>query len=165
MQGRKGTFLQALARGNSVAAAAETASVTRSTVYRWRHQDKAFAKEWADALEASADLLEDEARRRAVEGVEEVVYYGGKPVGVVRKYSDSLLTLLLKARRPEFFGDHKKVGGSIEVTAPEALSVRERQSRLEALLRLAGQRQEFSSSSATGEAPRKKSEKDGGEAL
>jgi hypothetical protein len=45
--------------------------------------------------------LEDEAVRRAYEGVERPVFQGGKQVGVVREYSDTLLIFLLKALRPE----------------------------------------------------------------
>ena len=49
------------------------------------------------------DRLEDEAHRRAVEGVDRPVYQGGVRVGEIKTYSDSLLTLLLKSRRPEVF--------------------------------------------------------------
>jgi hypothetical protein len=53
--------------------------------------------------------LEDEALRRAVEGVEEPVYQGGKQVGVIRKYSDALLMFLLKAARPEKYRENYSI--------------------------------------------------------
>jgi len=50
--------------------------------------------------------LEDEAERRAVEGVEEDVFSPhGKKVGKRRVYSDALLVRLLKAAAPEKYSD------------------------------------------------------------
>jgi hypothetical protein len=138
---RKAAFLKALAQGLSVTRATEVAAVGRATVYEWRQADAVFAQAWEDGLEASADLLEDEARRRAVEGVEENVYYSGKPVGVVRKYSDSLLSMLLKGRRPSIYRDRL----SAEVSGPDGgpilMSDQERGARIEALLAMAESRQ------------------------
>ena len=58
-----------------------------------------------------ADALEQEARRRALEGVEEPVFCRGERVGVIRRYSDALLILLLKAKRPEQFRDVVDLSG------------------------------------------------------
>ena len=58
---------------------------------------------WADAKEAAADVLEGEGFRRAVRGWDEPVFYEGRRVGSKRRYSDQLLTLLLKAARPDKF--------------------------------------------------------------
>ncbi len=53
------------------------------------------------AKEEVADLLEAEAWRRAVEGVEKPVgWYKGKPGGYVREYSDTLLIFPLRGLRP-----------------------------------------------------------------
>ncbi len=104
-------FLDGLSAGLSVTGACEQAVIGRRTVYEWREQDPDFAANWDAALEAGTDILEDEARRRAVEGVEEPVFYQGKPVGQVRKYSDVLLIFLLKGRRPEKFKDRVAHGG------------------------------------------------------
>jgi len=74
---------------------------------RAANRDPAFAAAWEDAEEVAADRLEDEARRRAVEGVAEPLVSGGKLVRdddgqpiMVRRYSDNLLLALIKARRP-----------------------------------------------------------------
>ena len=51
-------------------------------------------------------MLEREARRRAVEGVEEPVgFYKGEPSAYVRKYSDTLLIFLMKGARPDKYRD------------------------------------------------------------
>ncbi len=111
-------FLTALRDGATVAGACKEAKIGRSTAYDWRGKDKAFATAWDEALEDGTDALEDEAKRRAVEGVAEPVFYQGKKVATVRKYSDTLLMFLLKGRRPEKFKDRHehtgKDGGPIE---------------------------------------------------
>jgi hypothetical protein len=56
------------------------------------------AFKWAET--EAAQVLEDEARRRAFEGVPKGVYYRGALVGYERKYSDRLLVQLLKAHPP-----------------------------------------------------------------
>jgi len=54
-------------------------------------------------------LAEDELQRRSIEGTEEPVYQGCKLVGYKKKYSDSLLTLLLKAEDPDKYSDKQQV--------------------------------------------------------
>ena len=103
-------FLAELRKGMSITAAAEVANIARVTVYEWRKKEPDFAQAWDDAVDAGTDLLEDDARRRAVDGCEEPLVSGGKLLTdergnriVLRRYSDTLMTLLLKARRPENF--------------------------------------------------------------
>lgn len=98
-------FLTALSEGASITSAAKACGSLRQTFYRWRSEDPAFAAEWDEAIEAGTDLLEDEARRRAVDGVEKPIFYQGREVGRMREYSDSLLMFLLKGRRPDKFRD------------------------------------------------------------
>jgi AcrR family transcriptional regulator len=110
---KRGKFLSELRQGASIARAAAAVGVSRSTVYEYRSTDEAFATEWDQAVEDGTDTIEDEAYRRAVEGVDEPVFYKGDEVGHVRKYSDTLLIVLLKARRPEKYLDRSRqeVGG------------------------------------------------------
>ena len=96
-------FLKALAMTASVSAAAKHIRVCRNALYEWRKDDPSFRVEWDEAVELGTDALEDEAVRRAYDGTLKPVYYGGKKVGTVREYSDSLLVFMLKARRPEKF--------------------------------------------------------------
>jgi len=93
-------FLAELARRGIVKDACRAAGIDRKTAYRRKTDDSAFAEAWKDALDESADVMEREAFRRAVEGVDRPVFQGGEKIGVVREYSDSLLTLMLKANRP-----------------------------------------------------------------
>ena len=92
-----------------------------------------FHEAWDAALEIGNDYLEQEAQRRAVAGYEEpVVHKGiqafvrdattgeleldenGRPIPLtIRRYSDRLLEVLLKARRPEKFRENMKIEASI----------------------------------------------------
>ena len=104
---RRDIFLSALAQGCTVTSAAQAAGVARTTVYEWR-ADPDFETAWQAAEDAGVDILEQEAMRRACDGVEKPVYRGGEVVGHVTDYSDSMLMFLLKARRPEKFTDKKQ---------------------------------------------------------
>jgi len=111
---KKTKFIDALGQGFSVTSAAAAAGVGRRTVYNWR-SDSGFVDLWNDALESGADLLEDEARRRAVDGTEKPVFYNGRQVGSIREYSDSLLKFLLSAKRPQQFRER----GTFDVVTHE----------------------------------------------
>lgn len=76
-------FLAALEQTGSVTQSAETAKISRFTVYATKRDDAAFATLWEQALDAGADALEDEARKRAFAG------------------SDVLLMFMLKGIRPQ----------------------------------------------------------------
>lgn len=90
----------------SVTKACEIADICRDTFYRWLKEDPEFREAFEKSREEAAQLLEDEAARRAYEGVERPVDQGGKQVGVVREYSDTLLIFLLKGARPQKYRDN-----------------------------------------------------------
>lgn len=102
-------FLERLAETGNVSLAAQFAGLSKQTAYNHRHSDDEFARQWDDALDTATDLLEQEARRRAYEGVDEPVFYKGDEVGTIRKYSDTLLIFLLKGLRPEKYRDNATV--------------------------------------------------------
>lgn len=91
--------------------AAALAGVSRAAAYKARKADPDFARAWREALGEGCDRLEEEAWRRAVEGVAEPVFYRGEQCGVIRRYSDQLLIVLLKAHRPRKFRDRHEVTG------------------------------------------------------
>jgi hypothetical protein len=110
---KRAAFLQRLAEGESITAAATAIDVGRQTVYEWRADDVDFRQDWDAAIEAGTDRLEDEARRRAIDG------------------SDLLLIFLLRARRPETYNRKQQVALSgdpgsapISVVAQESNGVR-----------------------------------------
>ena len=85
-------FLAAFRATGNVRLACKATSVGRSSHYRWLEKDPEYREAFELAKEDAADILEAEAYRRAVEGVEEPVgWYKGVPGGMVREYSDILL--------------------------------------------------------------------------
>jgi len=111
-------FLAVLRERGIVRAACEQAGVNRAAAYRARQEDAAFAEQWDLAIEDAVDLLEAEAWRRAFDGVTRRVYWKGECIDVIQEYSDRLMMLLLKGRRPSIFRDNVSVtgpdGGPIE---------------------------------------------------
>lgn len=116
----KEQFLTALSSVGVVRYACKMASVTSQTAYIHRNDDPEFRARWDDALEQAIQVLEEEARRRAVVGVRRPVFQSGKLVGTVTDYSDTLLIFLLKAQRPQKYRDNHKV----EISTPAGESVK-----------------------------------------
>lgn len=99
-------FLTALAECGNVSRACKKAGIARQTAYRTRKEEPEFAALWDEAISVAVGLLEDEAWRRAREGVLEPEFYKGEKVGTVRKFSDTLLIFLLKAHRPALYREN-----------------------------------------------------------
>jgi len=107
-------FLKHFRSCGIVSKAAKLAKIERTQVYRWEKDDlHSFADRFFDATEEATDALEEEARHRALTGVEEVVRVNGNVVMIpdengvmvpmtIRKPSDSLLKYLLGGRRKIF---------------------------------------------------------------
>lgn len=123
---KQAAFLDALRAGLSVSHAARLSGFARRTWYDHRAADPAFAAAWDDASEEGADRLEDEAVRRAVEGVrtEKTVTSQGRALrdeagalvkDVTIDYSDTLLIFLLKGRRPQKYAERHKVDHTVAV--------------------------------------------------
>ncbi|MFY9223216.1 MAG: terminase [Blastocatellia bacterium] len=103
-------FLEALERTGSVSRAANHCRVHRRSFYRHRLESPDFAKAWDESAkigrEVLADQLEREADKRAIEGWDEPRFYEGNHCGDVRKFSDTLLILRLKALRPDKYREN-----------------------------------------------------------
>ena len=133
---KKPAVLAAFKGCASVTKACEIVDISRDTFYRWLREDADFKKAYQAAREQAIEALEDGATRRAYEGVERPVYQGGKQVGMIREYSDTLLIFLLKAHRPTKYRDNIRqeltgAGGAaltptkIEVVLVPAATLRE----------------------------------------
>ena len=112
-------FLAILAESGNVTKACLAAQIARSVVYAHRDEDERFKALWDEALAEAGDALELEARRRAVDGWDEPVFQKGELVGTIRKYSDTLLLAMLRAKKPEYrekvLNEHTgKDGGPID---------------------------------------------------
>lgn len=115
-------FLAALSAMGCVTYAARAAKVDKRRVYKLRESDSGFAAQWDAALEEATELLEAEAMRRARYGWKEPVFYLGKPVGSVQRYSDTLLIFLLKGAKPEKYRERFDVKGGALPDASTAIA-------------------------------------------
>jgi hypothetical protein len=121
----KKRFLEHFARLGNVTAACDAAGIKRRRViYEWKEHDDEFVMAYREAEQIATEVLEAEARRRAVEGVttETPLIYRGKVVDTVveTKYSDTLLIFLLKARDPEKYRENVNLHHSGRVRRDEA---------------------------------------------
>ncbi len=110
----KKRFLDEFSEVGIISRAAEAAGVGRTTVYDWQEHDDQFAYAFRQAEIRSTEVLESEARRRAVDGVEKhrrVYDNRGNLIDeyVETTYSDTLLIFLLKARSPEKYRERHDI--------------------------------------------------------
>lgn len=97
---KKTLLLLAYAECGNLTQAAKEADVSRRTHYKWLETDPQYVLQFADAQEAAIDVLEAEARRRAIGGA-------APEKGKVRG-SDLLMIFLLKGLRPWKYRDNAK---------------------------------------------------------
>ena len=98
---RKAAFLKAFPEIGTLTGTAKTLGFAIRSHYLWMERDEEYAAAFQEAKLAAAERLELEATRRAVDGVDEPVWYKGEKVGHQKKYSDTLLIFLLKGAMPE----------------------------------------------------------------
>lgn len=108
----KRRFLLALAESGIAKQAAKAIGVNVTTAYRWRLADADFREAWDSLQDNIGQVVEDALLKRAVEGVEEPIYYAGQKVGTVRRYSDAGAMMLLRGLRP---GRHRENAGAINI--------------------------------------------------
>ena len=120
-------FLEQFSKVGIITTAAVAIGIDRKRHYEWladieRYPD--YARRFEDAAEQAADHLEAEMLRRGVDGLDEPVYgpmgpgQGHGIIGTRKVYSDRLLELALRARRPDRFA-RKQVAHS----GPEGQSI------------------------------------------
>lgn len=98
-----------------VARAAQAARISRVTHYYWLKNDANYAKAWERVKALAAQGLVDAAIERAAHGVEEPVFYKGELCGTILKYSDTMLSLLLKGEFPDKYKErHEMKTGNID---------------------------------------------------
>lgn len=116
---KKRAFLAAYAHTGRITHAAKSAQVNWRNHYNWLKSDPAYATAFDEAQRMAGDWLEDEAIRRAVEGVRKPVHYKGEHVDDVLEQSDVLLIFLLKGAKPEVYRERYEhtgpKGGPMEI--------------------------------------------------
>lgn len=111
-------FLAAYANCASITKAAKAAGLDRRAHYDWLEHDPDYPAKFDAATEQAAQALEDEATRRAYDGVLQAEFYQGKAVGTKRVYSDGLMMFLLRGMKPKKYRTN-----SIELSGPDGAPI------------------------------------------
>jgi len=109
---RQVRFLEALAVWGNVRAACRAAAVSPQTAYRLRRSFAAFRLAWDAALLAARAQVEAVLADRALNGVEEAVYYHGEEVARRRRYDSRLL--LAHLARLDRLAERAEVAGAAD---------------------------------------------------
>ncbi len=114
------SFFSGYIKIGTITGAAREAGIDPTYHYKWLETDPEYPAKFKIAHQTASELLVEEGRRRAYQGVEEPTgWYRGEPGGFVKRYSDSLLIFLIKGAFPDIYKDRHehtgKDGGPIEV--------------------------------------------------
>jgi hypothetical protein len=112
-------YLAGLRKFGTLIHACQLAHVSPHKIYGWREFDADFVLREHEAQEHLTQDLEREALRRAFEGFDRPVYQKGELVGFEKIYSDSLMAMLLKARRPSVYRENINLTGTVESVVRE----------------------------------------------
>ncbi len=119
---KREAFLRNLEETGLSLKSARLAGAQLRALQRYKETDPEFRDAWSDALAGFRESLEQELYRRAVEGVLEPVFYKGVQIGTIRRFSDKLLEMLVKANDPRKYGrqqiDVDVRGGVMMLHAP-----------------------------------------------
>lgn len=110
-QAHKDRFIEFLRSTGNPSVSARAVGYSPSCMRDHKMKDGVFSQEWDEALLEAADALEQEARRRAINGVVRKKVLGFKDdFEIVDEihYSDSLLLAMLKAKKPDEYADRTK---------------------------------------------------------
>ena len=91
---------------------------TRKTVQNYMDRTPGAEAEWSDAYDYFTETLHAEAVNRARDGYNEPVFHEGKVTGYIKRKSDRILELMLRAHLPHLFRDNH--AASLEKTAESA---------------------------------------------
>jgi hypothetical protein len=106
---RKALFLEDLAARGNVRAACARVGMSREAAYRLRRREALFARGWDAALLLARDSTADTFGDRAIDGIEEDVWYRGEHVGTRRRY-DTRLMLAHMARLDKLVEQQARFG-------------------------------------------------------
>jgi hypothetical protein len=112
---KKRAFLRAYAVCGQLKQTCAAVDIDHELHYYWLKTDATYKAAFADAKEMAASTLEDEAIRRARDGVMRPVYYLGEVVGEELTYSDTLLIFLLKGAMPARYGQNVQANITLQI--------------------------------------------------
>ena len=115
-------FLEEFAKCGIIAHAAKAAGVTVANVEWWDSQDTyGFKKRKTWAARMALGDVEQEIRRRAIEGVDRPIIYQGKVTGTYKEYSDNLLMFMTKKLDPAYRDNYQPQQGSTTINVTQTV--------------------------------------------
>jgi hypothetical protein len=109
-------LLTAYVGSKSLLKAQSLAGVHRHSHYWWMENDPKYPTYFRRARTIIADQVEEEAYHRAFEGTDWPIYYHGRIIGYYKIYSDKLAIFMLKAMKPEIYGNKSGIEPSGKAT-------------------------------------------------
>ena len=88
---KKVRFIEVLAETGNVRHACARAGISRHTAYKARRREAVLSQAWEAALALAAEHVDAVVAERALDGVEEPVFWKGELVGTRRRYDNRLL--------------------------------------------------------------------------
>lgn len=135
----KRAFLAAFAHCGRIRRACHAANISWKSHYLWLKDDEDYKAAFEEAKEMAGDFLEDEAIRRAVEGVQKPVFYKGEHVDNVTEYSDTLLIVAMKGAKPDKYKEHTHLKVEGDITLKLEDRARHANERITRLRRVSGE--------------------------
>ena len=141
----KKAFLASYAHTGRITKAGKACGVGWRNHYNWMAADPVYATAFATAKRMAGDFLEDEAVRRAMEGITKRVYYKGDVVDEVQEFSDLLMIFLLKGAKPDTYREHvdirlSQAQAAEQIASEYGMDVKELRARAERRLLLVEQK-------------------------
>lgn len=123
---RDDVFIEELRKRGNVSAACRIADISRQTAYDWRNSFPIFKQRWDDACIEAKERLEEEAFRRAHDGVQshrKTFDLKGNVTSeeIITKYSDTLMIFLLKSLDRDKYQDRIDVLRQVEIRTQDEL--------------------------------------------
>lgn len=103
---RQDQFLTLYESNANITKSCEALGIPRKLIYNWLDSDPEFKAKFEASEKLALGVLEDEAVRRAVQGVEKPIFWKGRKIADVKEYSDVLTIVLLKARAPHKYREN-----------------------------------------------------------
>lgn len=122
----KNKIVKTIAETGDEATACATYNVGAASFRLALEKDHSFAERVSNAKRLYLAELEQEAKRRAVNGVTRKKYYQGEEIGEEQEYSDKLMVELLRAAAPEKYSRKTNVENNTTVNVEADQGMRQK---------------------------------------
>lgn len=123
MQPKQSAFLTAyVITAGHISRAARLAKIARSRHYDWLSEPE-YVTAFARAERQATDVLIDEMKRRAFEGVKKAIYFRGERCGYEQMYSDGMAMFLARGLDPDKWRDRQQIEHTGAGGEPIAITV------------------------------------------